>query len=63
MEQASLMGFAMAAITSSAPAIFSFGNTSSELLSLVQTSSELDCQLLVCCLNNEVASIFNVIFV
>jgi len=48
VEQASLMGFAMAAITSSAPTIFSFGDTSSELLTLVKTSNELDCQLLVC---------------
>lgn len=52
MEHASLMGYAMAAITSSTPAIFSFGDTSSELLSLVQNSTELDCQLMVCCLNN-----------
>lgn len=48
VDHASLMGYAMAAITSSAPAIFSFGDTSSELLSLVQNSTELNCQLLVC---------------
>ena len=50
VKHGSLMGYAMAAITTSAPAFFSFGDTSSELLSLVQNSTELNCQLLVCCL-------------
>ena len=56
VEHASLMGYAMAAITSSAPAIFSFGDTSPELLSLVQNSTELDCQLLVSYLLDEMTS-------
>ena len=54
VNQASLMGYAMAAITTSAPAFFSFGDTGSELLSLVQNSTELDCQLLVRSLFNRV---------
>ena len=50
VEHAALMGFAMAAITSNTPAMFSFYTTSSELLSLVENSSTLDHQLLVCIL-------------
>lgn len=49
VKHASLMGYAMAAITTSAPAFFSFGDTSSELLSMIQNSTELNSQLLVCC--------------